>query len=246
MEEISKNQIDKLGQRLKEGYPTAADLTMLNEYGESFGKAYEEFIEIIRNKLNLVPTERLRKSNQSIIDKLKRISIQLSQIQDIVGCRLVVPDISAQNELTNLLKNTFSSVTIKDRRIQPSHGYRAIHIIVKHFGKLIEIQIRTELQHTWAQLSEKWADEFDPTIKYGGGDKEKQTNLNSLSQAIKMIEESEEELSNLPVNAISNLLQNMPQNILISDTTNPYTVIKKILIHTIRGIMGYSKNTHRE
>src|SRR6266704_1936073 len=69
-------------------------------------------------------------------------TIRLTQIQDIAGCRIVTPDII-------------------DRRDTPSHGYRAVHVIVRHSGKLVEIQVRTALQHLWAELSEKLADLID-------------------------------------------------------------------------------------
>lgn len=56
-----------------------------------------------------------------------------------------------------------------DRRNNPSHGYRAVHIIAEIAGKPIEIQVRSSLQHLWAELSEKSSDVIDPSIKYGGG-----------------------------------------------------------------------------
>ena len=34
----------------------------------------------------------------------------------------------------------------------------------------VEIQVRTELQHRWAEVSEKYSDAIDPAIKYGRGD----------------------------------------------------------------------------
>ena len=71
-----------------------------------------------------------------------------------------------------------------DRRRRPSHGYRAVHVIVSQAVKLIEVQIRTSLQHTWAELSEKLADEFGHEIKYGGGREEVSTYLTSLSDAM--------------------------------------------------------------
>jgi ppGpp synthetase/RelA/SpoT-type nucleotidyltranferase len=78
-----------------------------------------------------------------------------------------------------------------DRRLKPSHGYRAVHLIVKHLGKVIEVQLRTELQHNWAQLSEKLADKIDPTIKYGGGDRIIQNELSESSDFIKQLETAE-------------------------------------------------------
>jgi ppGpp synthetase/RelA/SpoT-type nucleotidyltranferase len=45
-----------------------------------------------------------------------------------------------------------------------------VHVIVRAEGKVVEIQVRTSLQHVWAELSEKLSDVVDPAIKYGGGD----------------------------------------------------------------------------
>lgn len=48
-------------------------------------------------------------------------------------------------------------------------GYRAIHFIAEISGKSVEIQVRTWLQHLWAEFSEKLSDVVDPAIKHGGG-----------------------------------------------------------------------------
>ena len=42
-----------------------------------------------------------------------------------------------------------------DRRKNPTYGYRAVHVIVYWDGIPVEIQIRTELQDTWAQIVER-------------------------------------------------------------------------------------------
>jgi len=92
--EISKTQIDRLGERLKKGNITEEALRLLDEYRRSFTKAYETVVGIIRNEVTLEPTGRPAKSTSSISDKLRREHIRLTQIQDIAGCRLVVTDIS--------------------------------------------------------------------------------------------------------------------------------------------------------
>ena len=167
--EISKTQIDRLGDRLKKGNITEADLRLLDLYRRSFTEAYEIVIGSIKDNLDLEPTGRPAKSTTSITDKLRRESIRLTQIQDIAGCRLIVPDIANQELIFGYLRNLFEHTTVIDRRQQPSHGYRAVHVIVSCRGKLIEIQVRTSLQHLWAELSEKLSDVTDPAIKYGGG-----------------------------------------------------------------------------
>ena len=57
-------------------------------------------------------------------------------------------------------------------------------MIVNYGTRLIEIQVRTALQHLWAELSEKLSDVVDRALKYGGGDEETIVLLASASDAI--------------------------------------------------------------
>jgi ppGpp synthetase/RelA/SpoT-type nucleotidyltranferase len=45
-----------------------------------------------------------------------------------------------------------------------------VHVVARIGGKLVEIQIRTQFQHLWAQLSEGLADSLGHELKYGAGD----------------------------------------------------------------------------
>jgi hypothetical protein len=165
---FSKTQIDRLGDRLKGGPHTESDLRLLDDYRRTFGEAYEAVIRTIRQH-GEYPTGRLAKSTFSIVEKLRRESIRLSQMQDIAGCRVVVVNIVQQEQFVASLKTDFIGASVMDRRDNPSYGYRAVHIIAMLSGKPVEIQVRTVLQHLWAELSEKSSDVLDPTIKYGGG-----------------------------------------------------------------------------
>ena len=197
--EVSRTQIDRLGDRLKKGNITEDDLRLLDQYRRSFTEAYEIVVGDIRQKLGLEPTGRPAKSTTSISEKLRRESIRLTQIQDIAGCRLIVADIADQEFVIQSLSQLFEYVTVIDRRQQPSHGYRAVHVIVSCRGKVIEIQVRTALQHLWAELSEKYSDVEDPAIKYGGGSESSRSILSVASEAIDKAEAAEiavhEELS---------------------------------------------------
>lgn len=189
----SKTQIDKLGERLKKGPLSEEDIKSLDEYRRSFNETYETVVQTIHDRTRLEPTGRPAKSTSSIKEKLLRESIRLTQIQDIAGCRIVVADIVEQEAVIRLLSEAFpkGSISKIDRREAPSHGYRAVHIIVELSGKLVEIQIRTALQHLWAEFSEKLSDVFDPKIKYGGGNDDVQKMLMELSEFVKDQEERE-------------------------------------------------------
>lgn len=111
-------------------------------------------------------------------------------MQDIAGCRVLVTELNDQERAVAVLTAAFSDHVIVDRREKPSHGYRAVHVLARVSGKLIEIQVRTRLQHLWAEVSEKRADTFDPALKYGGGDAEikgmllESSNLVQVSEAL--------------------------------------------------------------
>jgi hypothetical protein len=55
-----------------------------------------------------------------------------------------------------------------DRRADPRFGYRAVHLIVRIDELLVEIQIRTEMQDSWAQIVERLGDRWGRDIRYGG------------------------------------------------------------------------------
>jgi putative GTP pyrophosphokinase len=164
----SRAQVDKLGERLKAGPTTEADLRLLDEYRLTFDEAYQHTIGGLV-ALQLRPTGRPAKSTKAIVDKLRRESIRLTQVQDIAGCRVVVETMADQDVAAARVSALFSECQVLDRRAFPSHGYRAVHVIAMHGDRLVEIQIRTAKQHDWAELSEKLTDLVDPAIKYGGG-----------------------------------------------------------------------------
>ncbi len=193
--EISKTQIDRLGERLKKGDISDNDLRLLDKYRHSFSEPYGIVAGRICEGIKLEVTGRLVKSTKSISDKLRRESVRLTQIQDIAGCRLIVPDIAIQEVTIKSLQELFENTVVVDRRKQPSHGYRAVHVIVYCLGKTVEIQIRTSLQHLWAELSEKFSDVVDPAIKYGGGDKAIQDVLSKTSASVAVLELLEYEFS---------------------------------------------------
>lgn len=190
-------RVDKLGERLKLGRASRDDLIALEQYRRSFRTPYSGVVADLRDVLRLAPTGRPSKSTQSIVEKLKRESVRLSQMQDIAGCRVVVDDIKMQDEVVKAIRDRPGTYAIFDRRLKPSSGYRAVHIVIREDGRPVEVQVRTELQHRWAEFSEKLADFIDPTLKYGGGPDEWRKNLNQASSLIADVEKSEVSLRDL-------------------------------------------------
>ena len=191
---LSNAQVDQLGDRLRRPPLDEADLTLLDEYRRSFGPAYEEVVSTLR-KLGQQPTGRPAKTTFSLVAKMKRETIRLSQVQDIAGCRVVVANLEEQEQAATALQRAFPKVTVVDRRTRPTHGYRAVHVIVEVLDRAVEIQVRTMLQHTWAELSEKLSDLVDPAIKYGGGPVNIRDRLLRTSSAMGLVEEAERHLA---------------------------------------------------
>jgi ppGpp synthetase/RelA/SpoT-type nucleotidyltranferase len=167
MPQLSNRQIDRLGDRLRRSDPTAEDLELLGQVGELYAGALAEVLGVLTD-LGLEPGGRL-KTVGTLVDKLRRIPEPLSRIQDVAGARVVAEmNREEQDRLVRLITDRFDHYRVKDRRVEPSYGYRAVHIIVRVQGRPVEIQVRTHLQDLWAQIVERVADVWGRQIRYGG------------------------------------------------------------------------------
>lgn len=72
----------------------------------------------------------------------------------------------------------------------------------------VEVQVRTALQHAWAEMCKKCADIIDPAIKYGGGPEPARSVLDRAAHQIHRIESVESELAQAGV-ANSTLAQEL-------------------------------------
>jgi putative GTP pyrophosphokinase len=180
---LSNSQIDKLGNRLRDGDIDAQCLRQLEVFRSLYANSYRHVERVLAEKMGLRISGRPFKSTVAIIEKLKRETIRLNQIQDISGCRVIVPSLAHQDHLIENMRVLLGDVEIDDKRRVPTNGYRAVHVIATWNGRPVEIQVRTTLQHVWADLSEKVADEFGHSIKYGKGDQDAIRFLELLSMA---------------------------------------------------------------
>ena len=121
---------------------------------------------------NLPVTSRL-KTPSAITAKLVRTETSLVRMQDIVGARIVVPNLDMQNASLAVVEGAlFANCVqhVKDQRQEPDqYGYRAIHVIIQLEGRIAEIQIRTRWQDAWAQIVESLDSSLGKDLKHGRG-----------------------------------------------------------------------------
>jgi len=147
----------------------------------------------------------------SIIRKLKRIyqgdkpTMKLSQMQDIAGCRVVMPTIKQARELyeQHYLKGHIKHVQVNEKdymMIPKKDGYRSTHLIYRYnsdkkgkqdFNRLlVEVQIRSKLQHLWATAIEIVDFFTRQAIKSNEGQKEWIDFFRLVSSAFAIIEKT--------------------------------------------------------
>lgn len=190
---MSASQVDKLGDRLKAGPITADDLRLLDSYRRTFQPAMDEVMQVLRERLQLEPTAREAKSTRAIVAKIRHQGTRLSRMQDIAGCRVIKNSLRLQRAAVDSLLDSFPGAKLDDRLVRPSHGYRALHLIVKAKGHWVEIQVRTELQHLWAQVCEQCADRYGLELKYGSGPDELRRQLQEISDDVEFADRCADE-----------------------------------------------------
>lgn len=212
-----KSTVDKAGHILIKDNSTEEEkehaLTILNNWRSSHGYPMNTFQARLRQMSkkvddNPIVVQRLKRV-PSIIKKLKREqtkTMSLSQMQDIAGCRAVLSDINKVYELVEIYKK--KSRGLKHKRIREKDyiknpkkdGYRSIHLIYKYKSDkidtydnlLIEIQIRTKIQHSWATAIEIVDLFTKQAIKSNEGEEEWQEFFKLVSSAFAKMENHEE------------------------------------------------------
>jgi ppGpp synthetase/RelA/SpoT-type nucleotidyltranferase len=168
---ISKSALDRLGTRL------AASESVSETDREAFAvvaNSYQAVLDTVTSQLEILgfqATPRV-KTTGTLVDKLRRQHTRLSQVQDLAGARITVQDRAAQDAAVVGILSRYESLgqtcKVDDLRDDPSHGYRAVHVIVSIDRAPVEIQVRTELQDSWAQIVEDLGDRWGRAIRYGG------------------------------------------------------------------------------
>lgn len=120
----------------------------------------------------------------SVRRKLRKINVGLESIQDLGGCRAILPSVEDVGRIIEAYGESCRHI-IYDRNdyiAEPkAGGYRSYHLKLKFIGegaveafsgRRIEVQIRTQLQHTWATAVEAVGLIRGEDLKGGSGDRE--------------------------------------------------------------------------
>lgn len=186
----SKTRVDKAGRRLREDAiepvlldPEIAtllenDIAVLNAYRQTYAGpllSVRMGLTSFRNTIgcpSALITQRTKRFDRIVLKLVRFPTVRLSQMQDVGGIRVVLSDLQdEENMVERILLNWQDDVVRHDDYVadpQPS-GYRGHHIVVKRAGRIVEVQVRTENQHTWAESVESSGRLIDRELKWGDG-----------------------------------------------------------------------------
>lgn len=182
LKEYSKSKIDRAGTILTSDISTREDREKALEILDSWRASHKYPLHIFKKRLKNISekidrtslvVQRLKRL-PSILKKLRRKyrgnepTMNLSQMQDIAGCRAVLSNVELarrvyqEEYIRGDLKH--KKVNEKDYITYPKDdGYRSLHLIYRYQsdkgkkefnGLLVEVQIRSKLQHLWATAIE--------------------------------------------------------------------------------------------
>jgi ppGpp synthetase/RelA/SpoT-type nucleotidyltranferase len=134
---------------------------ILNTYRHDFSDALSEAEERLQPKVENTPVliETRLKTLESLKEKILRPGKNyscLSEITDIAGIRLIIPDYATLPWIHDLIKTNFTVLSEENLLSnQRESGYRAVHYLISIDNRIAEIQIHTLRGLLWADVSHK-------------------------------------------------------------------------------------------
>jgi len=217
--EISKSKINNSAIILSDNKEhSAAEIDEALEIVNSWKTMHNYPLQVFKNRLkrvsekvdrNALSAQRLKRIS-SILKKINRKyednkpTMKLTQMQDIAGCRVVMSDIK---QVRVLYEKYYSNGDLKHKKVNVKDyiacpkldGYRSIHVIYRYNsdkgkkeynGLLVEVQIRSKLQHLWATAVETVDFFTRQAIKSNQGEENWKTFFKLVSSAFARLEHS--------------------------------------------------------
>jgi putative GTP pyrophosphokinase len=192
---------------------------------EKLAKNLVEALKILLSEINVgyLTIEYRIKSFDSFLKKIERKKFEspFEQIEDICGIRIICYYRSDIEKICEIISKEFRVLESEDKEElldENEFGYRSHHFIVKvkeewlstpnyrDFGNLkAEVQIRTNLMHTWAEIEHK--------LEYKKDDDIPMKFKRKFSRISAMLEEADEQFEELRAE-ISKYRQEMLSNVM--------------------------------
>jgi putative GTP pyrophosphokinase len=178
----SKAQVDRAGGQLRDWFmgetpvgaldepPLDEAVKVVSDWRASFFEPLNVVTGVVARCTGTSPTFRHKRMSRIVYKLVRFPSMRLTQMEDIGGCRVVVPDRPALGAARAAILQHWSDAGVDDYLERPKGtGYRAIHIVPVASGRAIEVQLRTERQNEWADVVERTDDRLDTMLKDGKG-----------------------------------------------------------------------------
>ena len=218
--EYSKKQIEKAGRKIVDKSITTEEYLECKHIIDNWRSAHafpmNTFAINLKRQVEdiegAIVVQRLKRFS-TIEDKLKRFpKMSLYRMQDLGGCRVIVPSV----EDVYRVKKKFQGSYIRHKLVNekdyiatpnPNTGYRGVHLIYKYYsdrrddynGLLVEIQIRSKMQHLWATAVETVGMFTQNGLKFNQGSQE-WLRFFKLVSALFSIEEQSAVVDGVPTN----------------------------------------------
>ena len=186
----AKKQIERAGKALSKSDLSEQEKKNALKILDNWRASHAYPLQVIANNLrrnnpNAIVVQRLKRL-ESIVEKLKRFpDMNLYRMQDLGGCRIIVDTIGEVYQTVDKYKKSNIRHILKrenDYITNPkSSGYRSYHMAYQFYSDkkdtynnhmLIEIQVRTKLQHIWATAVEMMGIYTKTSLKSSMGDKD--------------------------------------------------------------------------
>ncbi|WP_216360162.1 RelA/SpoT domain-containing protein [Sphingobium yanoikuyae] len=168
---LSKSRIDKAGRSLASPKELTIESLELEEDFDEYRISHLEPLSLTTLELqswlheyggSYYIAQRVKRKPQ-IVRKLRRLSVRLTQLQDIGGCRIIVEKNEDVDRLISFIKeNVSKSETFIVKRVtdyrdkgRDETGYRSAHLLLDRGGFSLELQIRSRIQHYWSESIER-------------------------------------------------------------------------------------------
>lgn len=189
--EYSKREVRNAGRILAEGDADAAEYARAVEIADNWRAAHavplQTFYMHFRNKYGQYLVAQRLKRLSSIAAKLERFpTMSLDRMQDLGGCRVITNASHEVSRVADDYKHSRVRHELYKEHDYIAHpkpdGYRSYHMVYRYRSDresrrayqdmLIEIQVRSHLQHIWATAVEMMGAITRESLKSGNGSAE--------------------------------------------------------------------------